>query len=127
MSGHSNDPNHPARFYRKSFDGALSRHVKRFQSLYPKLCVVLAGDLNVAHRDRDKWDARDQKAHMHPSFRPDERRRFSDLLKDRQLTDVFVRLQENNSYSHFTYYFSKKQKTLNRGLRIDYVLAKGCL
>ena len=107
MSGLDNDPNALRRKYRKSFDESLFIHCVKLQRMFPNKKVVLTGDLNVAHKPQDKWDSiLSTDAHRHPSFRPDERRRFGRLLKDAELVDVFRHFQKNNTWSHYTFYFT---------------------
>ena len=86
--------------------------------------VVLCGDLNVAHTDQD-LHPRERKPGV-VGQRPDERALFDRVLS-RGLVDVGRALRPDDD-AFFTWWAPwRNMRQLNRGWRIDYVLASAAL
>lgn len=101
-----------------AFLRSLAAHVGEVHSGGGRL--VLCGDLNVAHTDRD-LHPRERKAGV-IGQRPDERALFDELL-GQGLVDVQRRLDPDND-NLFTWWAPwRNMRQRNIGWRIDYVLA----
>lgn len=83
--------------------------------------IVWMGDFNVAHEKSDLWGNWTQNEKS-AGFTPEERRAFSNQLKDLNLIDSF-RYKFPNVKDKFTYWsYRAKSRERNRGWRIDYAL-----
>lgn len=83
--------------------------------------IVWTGDFNVAHEKSDLWGNWTQNEKS-AGFTPEERRAFSNQLKDLNLIDSF-RYKFPNVKDKFTYWsYRAKSRERNRGWRIDYAL-----
>lgn len=81
--------------------------------------VVVVGDLNVAHTERDVFD--EQVCRDMPGRHPVEVDAFDDLLQACDLVDVFR--QRCDDSDKFTYWdYRTYARAHNRGMRIDYAL-----
>lgn len=82
--------------------------------------VVLAGDLNIAHTERDIWDPKGNAGNS--GFLPHERAWFGDLL-DVGWTDA-VRADVGEAQGPYSWWSNRGQaRAKDRGWRIDYALA----
>ncbi len=88
-----------------------------------KFGVIVAGDLNVAHRDVDIWNVDAPHVPKGAGTTPQERKSFEDLLLKKGLADTFASAHPEAT-GWFTYWSVRaRNKPKNRGLRLDYVLA----
>lgn len=86
--------------------------------------LVIAGDLNVAHMNKDI--AHPEKHHRSAGFTDDERGNFDRLLRECDLRDTWRLLHEDQiRYTYFDY--RTRARARNVGWRIDYVLISGAL
>jgi exodeoxyribonuclease-3 len=86
------------------------------QSIERKEKVIIGGDLNVAHTQRDLY----LKNPRSSGFLPEERKWFSNMLKA-GLTDSFRKFnKEGGNYTWW--HFRDKERKLNNGWRFDYFL-----
>ncbi|MFC1513173.1 exodeoxyribonuclease III [Thermodesulfobacteriota bacterium] len=99
--------------YKLEFNRDLHRFV---DELAAKKSVVLCGDLNVAHKEIDLTNPKQNE--KNPGFCPEERQ-WMDAFLDSGYLDTFRMFnQEPGQYSWWSYRFSARQK--NIGWRIDY-------
>jgi exodeoxyribonuclease III len=102
--------------YKMRWLSALHAWLQTELAAYPKL--VLVGDFNITHDDRDTWDAVGLKDTIHHTV---EERAHLQALFDLGLTDAFRMFdQPEKSYSWWDYRDFGFRR--NRGLRIDYTL-----
>jgi exodeoxyribonuclease-3 len=93
----------------------LEAHVHALRS---RKRVIWAGDLNVAHREIDIWEADGHE--MSAGFTPEERDRLSAFLES-GYKDVFRELYpDKQQFSFFN--FRGTDRARNRGCRIDYFI-----
>ncbi|MCB9663004.1 MAG: exodeoxyribonuclease III [Alphaproteobacteria bacterium] len=86
--------------------------------------ILLAGDLNIAHTERDIWNARSNAKTS--GFLPHERAWFSDLL-DVGWTDA-VRADAGEVQGPYSWWSNRGQaRAKDRGWRIDYLLGNAAL
>jgi len=89
--------------------------------LSKKKPVLLLGDLNVAHRNVDIWNAEAPHVPKSASTTPEERKSFGKLL-GAGFVDGFVR-KHYETKGAFTYWSIRAgNRKPNRGLRLDYVV-----
>jgi len=101
--------------YRQEWDKAFLRYVL---SLEMKKPVVFCGDLNVAHKEIDLKNPKQNVKNA--GFTPEERRGFENLLAA-GFVDTFRHLHPNEvKYTWWSYRFNARAK--NIGWRVDYVL-----
>jgi hypothetical protein len=80
--------------------------------------VILAGDLNVAHTEKDVHDPKGKE--KIPGYTPQERASFAKLL-ERGFVDTFRHLYPDRvQYSYWS--LRHKLRESNRGWRVDYFL-----
>lgn len=80
--------------------------------------IIVGGDLNVAHKEKDIYDPTRFKKHS--TFLPVERKWFSNLLK-LGLIDTFRMFEKEGD--HYTWWHMRDPKRRrNRGIRFDYFL-----
>ena len=85
--------------------------------------VLVAGDLNVAHRDVDIWNVDAPHVPKGAGTTPQERYSFETQLLDKGFVDTFASMHPDKQ-GWFTYHSIRaRNKPKNRGLRLDYVLA----
>ncbi|CAE8628422.1 unnamed protein product [Polarella glacialis] len=90
--------------------------------LAKKKAVVLMGDLNVAHEDKDIWNAQAPHVFKSAGTTPQERESFTKLLES-GFVDGFS-VSHPQVLGAFTYWSVRAgNRKKNRGLRLDYVLA----
>lgn len=87
--------------------------------------IIYCGDLNVAHEEIDLW-GRHAENSKSAGFTPDERASMTKLLDECSLVDTFRALHPNErAYSYWSY--RGRARELDRGWRLDYVLADSSL
>ena len=85
--------------------------------------VIIAGDLNVAHRDMDIWNVDAAHIPKLAGTTPQERSSFEKRFLNQGFVDTFAHIHPDKR-GWFSYWSIKaKNKPKNRGLRLDYVLA----
>eukprot|EP00933_Yihiella_yeosuensis_P035220 TRINITY_DN28713_c0_g3_i1.p1 TRINITY_DN28713_c0_g3~~TRINITY_DN28713_c0_g3_i1.p1 ORF type:complete len:451 (+),score=76.63 TRINITY_DN28713_c0_g3_i1:21-1373(+) len=95
---------------------------EKLSKLAKKKAVVLLGDLNVAHRDKDIWNVEAPHIPKSAGTTPQERESFSKLL-DSGFVDGFSH-QHPEVLGAFTYWSVRAgNRKTNRGLRLDYAVA----
>ncbi len=99
--------------YKLEFNRDLHRFV---DELAAKKSVVLCGDFNVAHREIDL--ANPKQNEKNPGFCPEERQWMDAFLHSGYLDTFRIFSQEPGQYSWWSYRFNARQK--NIGWRIDY-------
>lgn len=104
---------------RMLWDSKLRAHVRRTRSLTGKP-LVLVGDLNVAPRDIDVFDA--ARAHNLSGCSPEEREAFDDLLETTGMVDAFRMIYPNESERYTFWEYRTRAREHNRGWRIDHAL-----
>jgi len=93
----------------------------RLKALAQQKAVVLIGDLNVAHQDKDIWNVEAPHIPKSAGTTPQERESFSKLLES-GFKDGFA-LRHPEALGAFTYWSVRAgNRKSNRGLRLDYVL-----
>eukprot|EP00415_Alexandrium_ostenfeldii_P000028 UN0028 len=129
------------------WDHALGEYVRELREAKSKPVVVI-GDMNCCVDVRDIWNMHDR-----PSFpeglaqkpieeqytgctglkklaglTPDERISFSSMLSEADLVDTFRALHPTSTgvFSYFSQRFAQN-RPMNKGLRLDYVLASSSL
>jgi len=129
------------------WDRALGEYVKGLQKDKGK-AVVLIGDMNCCHRVQDIWNMHDRpdfpeglaqkpveeqylgltSLKKQAGLTPDERNSFPKLLEDADLVDTFRALHPDAS-GVFSYFSQRmvQNRPMNKGLRLDYVLASSSL
>lgn len=99
---------------------------ERLHALAEKKSVVLMGDLNVAHQDKDIWNVEAPHVPKSAGLTPEERQSFSTLLES-GFKDGFA-LQHPEAFGAFTYWSVRAgNRKTNRGLRLDYVLVSDAM
>ncbi|CAE7749912.1 ARP, partial [Symbiodinium necroappetens] len=99
---------------------------ERLHALAEKKSVVLMGDLNVAHQDKDIWNVEAPHVPKSAGLTPEERQSFSKLLES-GFKDGFA-LQHPEALGAFTYWSVRAgNRKTNRGLRLDYVLVSDAM
>lgn len=107
--------------YRMRWDNDFRAFLSRLDAVKP---VVVCGDLNVAHREIDLKNPKNNR--RNPGFTDEERDKFSNLLQA-GFTDTFRHFHPDleGAYSWWSYRFKAREK--NAGWRIDYFLASARL
>lgn len=107
--------------YRKEWDKEFRRFVKELEGKKP---VIIAGDLNVAHKEIDIANPQGNKTTKskpgNAGFTDQERNSFTEHLNS-GLVDTFRHLYpDTEKYTWWTYMFNARAK--NKGWRLDYFL-----
>lgn len=107
--------------YRMAWEDAFRAYL---MGLDEKKAVVVCGDLNVAHREIDLKNPKNN--HLNPGFTDQEREKFEQLLAA-GFTDSFRFFNPDleGAYSWWSYRFKSREK--NIGWRIDYFLVSNGL
>ena len=107
--------------YRMEWEDAFLSYLKGLEAKKP---VVFAGDLNVAHQERDLKNPKANRKNA--GFTDEERGKFTDLL-NAGFVDTFRYFYPDveGVYSWWSYRFSARAK--NAGWRIDYFCVSECL
>lgn len=117
-----NSQNELARLdYRMKWEDDFLQYLKGLEEKKP---VIFCGDLNVAHKEIDLKNPKNNKKNA--GFTPEERGKFSDLL-DAGFVDTFRYFypEQEGIYSWWSYRFKAREK--NAGWRIDYFCVSECL
>ena len=107
--------------YRMTWDDDFRAYLQRLDEKKP---VLVCGDLNVAHKEIDLKNSKNNR--MNAGFTDQEREKFQ-LLLDAGFIDTFRHFypDQANIYSWWSYRFKAREK--NAGWRIDYFLASSRL
>ncbi len=107
--------------YRMAWEDAFRAYLRKLDEKKP---VVVCGDLNVAHNERDLKNPKSNRKNA--GFSDEERAKFGALLAA-GFTDTFRHLYPDleGAYSWWSYRFHAREK--NAGWRIDYFLTSNRL
>ena len=107
--------------YRMSWENDFRNYLLQLDQKKP---VILCGDLNVAHKEIDLKNPKNNR--MNPGFTDQEREQFTTLL-DAGFTDSYRHFYPNTegAYSWWSYRFQARAK--NAGWRIDYFVVSNRL
>lgn len=107
--------------YRMSWENDFRNYLLQLDQKKP---VILCGDLNVAHKEIDLKNPKNNR--MNPGFTDQEREQFTTLL-DAGFTDSYRHFYPytEGAYSWWSYRFQARAK--NAGWRIDYFLVSNRL
>ena len=108
----------------KEWDPSLADHcIKAGRNL--KYGVIVAGDFNCARRDIDIWNLEQPAILKSAGTTLAERGSFQACYLDRGLVDTFAHAYptETGCFSYWS--IRAKNRPMNRGLRLDYVLTDG--
>lgn len=102
--------------FRMSWENEFRDYVCRLDAKKP---VVICGDLNVAHKEIDLKNPKNNRGN--PGFSDEERGKFSELLES-GFTDTFRYLypETEGAYSWWSYRMNAREKGI--GWRIDYFI-----
>lgn len=102
--------------YRMDWENAFRAYLLALDAVKP---VVVCGDLNVAHKEIDLKNPKNNR--KNPGFTDEERNKFTELL-EAGFTDTFRHLYPDleEAYSWWSYRFQAREKGI--GWRIDYFL-----
>ena len=101
------------------YSSVLQSLTDNFEKLQKDKEVIVCGDLNVAHNEIDLKN--DKTNHGNAGFTDEERKSFSEILKDNKLIDTYRYLNGDKiEYSFWSY--MRKSREKNIGWRIDYFL-----
>ncbi|GHS93368.1 exodeoxyribonuclease [Alphaproteobacteria bacterium] len=110
-------------YYRLDWDSALLDHLSHLCLQKP---VLVGGDFNVAHHDRDIYPENTKNIEKQPGFREEERGAFDALLELGFIdTFRFLRADEGGAYTWWSGKYENRRN--NRGRRIDYFLVSKSL
>ncbi len=100
--------------YRMVWEDEFRKHLKNLDENKP---VIVCGDLNVAHKDIDLKNPKNNRRNA--GFTDEERNKFTELL-DSGFIDTFRNFYPDleGTYSWWSYRFKAREK--NAGWRIDY-------
>jgi len=102
----------------EQWDPKLRGYLKGLSKKKP---VLLLGDLNVAYRDADIWNAEAPHVPKSASTTPEERASFGKLLGD-GFIDGFAKMH-GEARAAFTYWSIRAgNRKPNKGLRLDYIV-----
>ncbi len=99
--------------FKLRFDKTFEEFCKKLEKKKP---LVLTGDFNVAHRDIDL--ANPKQNVKNAGFTPQERLWFDEFLKSGYIDTFREFVKENGHYTWWTYRFNARKR--NIGWRIDY-------
>ncbi len=107
--------------YRMIWEDVFKIYLKGLEEKKP---VIVCGDMNVAHKDIDLKNPKNN--HKNAGFTDEERQKFSALL-DAGFIDTYRYFypQQTGIYSWWSYLFHAREK--NAGWRIDYFLTSKSL
>ncbi len=107
--------------YRMEWEDAFLTYIKQLDQNKP---VILCGDLNVAHKEIDLKNPKNNQKNA--GFTIEERTKFQNLLEHGFIdTFRFFYPDLTEIYSWWSYRFKAREK--NAGWRIDYFLVSQCL
>lgn len=106
----------------KEWDVDFRKYLKNLEQTRNK-CVILCGDLNVAHHEIDIWNAKGNKKSA--GFTVEEREEFTNLL-NLGFVDSFRRLHPKEAkYSYWN--LRSNARAENKGWRLDYFVVSEAL
>ena len=107
--------------YRMKWDDDFRAYLKKLEEKKP---VIVCGDLNVAHKEKDLKNPKTNRKTA--GFTDEERAKFTTLLES-GFTDTFRYFypEQEGIYSWWSYRFKAREK--NAGWRIDYFLTSDSL
>lgn len=107
--------------YRCRWEDAFRKYVSALDQRKP---VIICGDMNVAHKERDLKNAKGNRGNA--GFTDEERGKFTELL-DAGFSDTFRVFYPNeiDAYTWWSYMFKARER--NAGWRIDYFIISKCL
>jgi exodeoxyribonuclease-3 len=92
---------------------------KYINKLQEEKAVIVVGDLNVAHTDKDIYSTTGK--NKSAGFTKEEREQFDNLLEECGLIDTFRHLHPTEKkYTYFSNFAKSRER--NKGWRIDYAL-----
>ena len=101
--------------FKLDFNKAVFNYVKKLEKKKP---VIFTGDFNVAHKEIDLANPRENEGN--PGFHPKERQSFDQFLNE-DMIDVYREFYPKNAqYTWWSYRFGARER--NIGWRIDYFL-----
>ena len=107
--------------YRMEWEDAFLQYLKRLEEKKP---VIFCGDLNVAHKEIDLKNPKNNRKNA--GFTDEEREKFSVLLENGFIdTFRYFYPEQEGIYSWWSYRFHAREK--NAGWRIDYFLVSQSL
>jgi len=107
--------------YRMTWEDDFKDYLKNLEKNKP---VIVCGDLNVAHREIDLKNPKNNRKNA--GFTDEERNKFSALSEDGFIdTFRYFYPEQEGAYSWWSYRFSARKN--NAGWRIDYFLASKSL
>ncbi len=113
-------PNSQHGLARMEYKLAFNRDLLAFaQTLAAKKSVVICGDFNVAHREIDLTNPKQNE--KNPGFAPEERAWMDHFLAAGFVDTFRMFNQEPGQYTWWSYRFNARER--NIGWRIDYILA----
>lgn len=101
--------------YRQEWDAIFLKHLKKLEKKKP---VIMCGDLNVAHKEIDLTNPKQN--HYNPGFSDEERAGFDNYMKAGFLDSFREFNKEPDNYTWWSYRFNARAR--NVGWRIDYFL-----
>ena len=107
--------------YRQNWDKDFLVFIKKLEEKKP---VILCGDLNVAHTDKDLANPKSN-YNKNPGFTQAEIDGFNNLLNSGFIDTFRMFNQDNGHYTWWSYMFNARVK--NIGWRIDYFCASNVL
>ena len=107
--------------YRMVWEDEFRNYMKKLEEKKP---VVVCGDLNVAHKERDLKNPKPNRGNA--GFTDEERAKFTELM-NAGFIDTFRYFypEQEGIYSWWSYRFKAREK--NAGWRIDYFLTSGTM
>ncbi len=107
--------------YRMKWEDDFLAYVKNLENTKP---VVFCGDLNVAHKEIDLKNPKNNRKNA--GFTDEERAKFTTIMET-GLVDTFRHFYPDleGAYSWWSYRFHAREK--NAGWRIDYFIVSDCL
>ena len=107
--------------YRMQWEDAFATYLKGLEANKP---VVLAGDLNVAHKEIDLANPKSNT--KNPGFTPQEREKMTALLSQ-GFADTFRRLYPDLTEAYTWWSPMRNSREKNVGWRIDYIIVSEVL
>ncbi|MBD3362663.1 exodeoxyribonuclease III [Candidatus Dojkabacteria bacterium] len=102
--------------YRQKWDDKFLDFIKRLDKKKP---VIFCGDLNVAHKEIDLANPKQNEGNH--GFTQEEKQGFSNILNSGFIDTFRIFNQEGGNYTWWSYYTNARER--NVGWRIDYICA----
>jgi exodeoxyribonuclease III len=106
----------------QEWDVDLTAYLKKLETKKP---VVLCGDLNVCHLDRDLHSP--QTNQKSAGFTPGERNNFTKLLTTDGFRDVYRHFNPDEREAYTYWGYRSNGRVTNKGWRLDYFVVSGSL